>query len=120
MTGRFVGKVVIVTAGGSGIGAATARRFTQEGASVVIADLSGKRAEEVTKGIVASGGKAVCLKMDAADPDGVQATIQLALNTYGRLDVMFNNAGAANVAPLDEITLESWKRVLAVSLHCTF
>lgn len=120
MTKRFAGKVALITAGGSGIGAATARRFAQEGASVVIADLSGKRAEEVTKGIVASGGRSVCLKMDAADPDGVQATIQLALNTYGRLDVMFNNAGVAAVAPLEETTLESWNRVLAVTLTSTF
>ena len=120
MARRFEGKVAVITAGGSGIGAATARRFTQEGASVVVADLSGKRAEEVTRGIVANGGKAVCLKMDAADPDGVQATIRLALDTYGRLDVMFNNAGAADVAALEDTTLESWNRVLAVTLTSTF
>ncbi len=120
MSGKLDGRVVIVTAGGSGIGAATARRFAQEGASVVIADLSGKRAEEVTAGITASGGKAACIKMDAADPEGVQATIQLALNTYGRLDVMFNNAGLAEVASLDETSLESWNHVLAVTLTSTF
>ena len=120
MTRRFEGKVAVITAGGSGIGAATARRFTQEGALVVIADLSGKRAEEVTKGIVANGGNAVCLKMDAADPDGVQAAIRLALDTYGRLDVMFNNAGAAEVASLEDTTIESWNRVIAVTLTSTF
>jgi len=120
MAGKLDGRVAIVTAGGAGIGAATARRFVQEGASVVIADLSGKRAEEVTAGIKASGGKAVCIKMDAADPEGVQATIKLALDTYGRLDIMFNNAGLAEIAPLDEFSLESWNRVLAVTLTSTF
>src|SRR3989441_2552433 len=120
MAGKLDGRVAIVTAGGAGIGAATARRFVQEGASVVIADLSGKRAEEVTAGIKASGGRAVCIKMDAADPEGVQATIKLALDTYGRLDIMFNNAGLAEVAPLEETTLESWNRVLAVTLTSTF
>mgnify|MGYP001420736825 CR=1 FL=1 len=120
MTKRFDNKVAIITAGGSGIGAATERRFTQEGASVVIADLSGKRAEEVTKGIVANGGKAVCLKMDASDPEGIQATIKLALDTYGRLDVLFNNAGAAEVGALEDTTLESWNRVMAVTLTSTF
>ena len=120
MAGKLDGRVAIVTAGGAGIGAATARRFVQEGASVVIADLSGKRAEEVTAGIKASGGRAVCIKMDAADPEGVQATIKLALDTYGRLDIMFNNAGLAEVAPLDECSLESWNRVLAVTLTGTF
>jgi len=120
MAGKLDGRVAIVTAGGAGIGAATARRFVQEGASVVIADLSGKRAEEVTAGIKTSGGRAVCIKMDAAEPEGVQATIKLALDTYGRLDIMFNNAGLAEVAPLDEFSLESWNRVLAVTLTSTF
>jgi meso-butanediol dehydrogenase/(S,S)-butanediol dehydrogenase/diacetyl reductase len=120
MAGKLAGRVAIVTAGGSGIGAATARRFAQEGASVVVADLSGRRAEEVTAGITANGGKAVCIKMDAADPEGVQATIKLALDTYGRLDVMFNNAGLAEVGLLDETSLESWNRVIAVTLTGVF
>ena len=120
MSGKFDGRVAIITAGGSGIGAATARRFAQEGAAVVIADLSGKRAEEVTASIIASGGKAVCIKMNAADPEGVQATMQLVLSTYGQLDVMFNNAGVAEVALLDETSLESWNHVLAVTLTSTF
>jgi len=120
MSGKLDGKVAIVTAGGSGIGAATARRFAQEGACVVVADLSGKRAEEVTAAVKASGGKAVGIKMDAADPEGVQATIKLALDTYGRLDVMFNNAGMAEAALLEDTSLESWNRVLAVTLTSTF
>jgi meso-butanediol dehydrogenase/(S,S)-butanediol dehydrogenase/diacetyl reductase len=120
MAEKLDGRVAIVTAGGSGIGAATARRFAQEGASVVVADLSGKRAEEVAAGIKAGGSKAVCIKMDASDPEGIQATIKLALDTYGRLDVMFNNAGMAEVASLDETSLESWNRVIAVTLTGTF
>jgi meso-butanediol dehydrogenase/(S,S)-butanediol dehydrogenase/diacetyl reductase len=58
--------------------------------------------------------------MDASDPEGIQATIKLALDTYGRLDVMFNNAGMAEVASLDETSLESWNRVIAVTLTGTF
>lgn len=120
MPGKLENKVAIITAGGSGIGAATARRFVQEGASIVVADISGRRAEEVASVISASGGKAVYLKMDASDPEGVQATIKLALDTYGRLDIMFNNAGMADAAPLDETSLESWNRVMAVTLTSTF
>jgi len=120
MAGAFAGRVAVVTAGGSGIGAATGRRFAREGAAVVIADLSGRRAEAVAGEIVAAGGRAEWLKMDAADPEGVQAAIRRAVDTYGRLDVMVNNAGLAEVAPLEEITLEGWNRVLAVTLTSTF
>jgi meso-butanediol dehydrogenase / (S,S)-butanediol dehydrogenase / diacetyl reductase len=120
MARRFEGRVAVVTAGGSGIGAATARRFAGEGASVVVADLSGRRAEEVAKRIAADDGHAVSIKMDAADPEGVAAAVRLARERYGRLDVMFNNAGMATVGRLDEVSLESWNRVLAVTLTSVF
>src|SRR5215471_9655770 len=120
MAGTLAGRVAVVTAGGAGIGAATARRFAREGARLVVADLSGRRAESVAAAIGADGGRAEWLKMDAADPDGVKAAVRRALDTYGRLDVMINNAGLAEVAPLDEISLEGWNRVLAVTLTATF
>jgi meso-butanediol dehydrogenase/(S,S)-butanediol dehydrogenase/diacetyl reductase len=120
MPGSLTGRTAIVTAGGAGIGAATARRFAQEGANVVIADLSGRRAGETAAAITAGGGQAVSIKMDVADPAGTQATIRLAVDTFGRLDILFNNAGLAEVAPLDEISLESWNRVIAVTLTGTF
>src|SRR5215471_14955180 len=120
MPARFAGKVAIVTAGGSGIGAATARRLAREGAAVVVADLSGRRATEVATAIQSAGGRAVPIKMDVADPDAVQATIQTAVDRFGGLDVLVNNAGLAEVARLDEISLESWNRVIAVTLTGTF
>ena len=120
MPARFAGQVAIVTAGGSGIGAATARRFAGEGAAVVVADLSGTRATAVAAEITASGGRAAAIKMDASDSDAVARTQRLALDTFGRLDVMVNNAGLAEPAPLHEITLESWNRVIAVTLTSVF
>src|SRR5437016_11412511 len=120
MLGRFGGQVAIITAGGSGIGAATARRFAGEGAAVVVADLSGTRAEAVASEIKTGGGRAAAIKMDAANEDAVQRTLRLALDTFGRIDVMINNAGLAEPAPLDEISLESWNRVIAVTLTSAF
>jgi meso-butanediol dehydrogenase/(S,S)-butanediol dehydrogenase/diacetyl reductase len=120
MAGRLEGKVAIVTAGGSGIGAATARRFAGEGASVVIVDLSGTRAGEIATEIVKGGGTARWLKMDASDPEGMQAAIRLAMDSWGRLDVMFNNAGMGTVEPIEAMTLETWNRTLAVTLTSVF
>lgn len=120
MAGRLEGKVAIVTAGGSGIGAATARRFAREGARVVIADLSGTRAGEIAGEITRDGGNARWLKMDASDPEGVQAALRLATDSWGRLDVMFNNAGMGTAEPLETMTLETWNRTLAVTLTSAF
>src|SRR5207245_2896823 len=108
------------TAGGAGIGAATARRFAAEGAAVVVADLSGTRAEAVASSITTGRGRAAAIKMDASDPAAGRRTLQLALESFGRLDVMVNNAGLAEPAPLDEIPLESWNRVIAVTLTSVF
>jgi len=120
MSRRFDGQVAIITAGGSGIGAASARRFAAEGAAVVVADLSGTRAEAVASSITTTGARAAAIKMDASDPEAMQRTVRLALDTFGRLDVMMNNAGLAEPAPLDEISLESWNRVIAVTLTSVF
>jgi meso-butanediol dehydrogenase / (S,S)-butanediol dehydrogenase / diacetyl reductase len=120
MAGKLEQKVAVVTAGGSGIGAATVRRFVREGAAVVIADLSGSRAEQVRAEVAAAGGRAVALKMDVAEPQAIEATIKLALDSFGRLDVLFNNAGMAEVSLIHETTLESWDRVIAVTLTGTF
>lgn len=120
MAGRLEGKAAVITAGGSGIGAATARRFASEGAMVVVADISGTRAEEIAGEIAKNGGEVKWLKMDASDPEGVQAAIRLATDSWGRLDVMFNNAGLGMAQPLEEMSLDTWNRVVAVTLTSAF
>ena len=81
---------------------------------MVVADLSGRRAESVAADIAARGGRVQWLKMDAAEPDGVQAAIARGVDTYRRLDVMVNNAGLAEVSPLEDLA-RGWNRVLAVT-----
>ncbi len=120
MSRRFEGQVAIVTAAGSGIGAATAKRLAAEGARLVVADLSGTRAQATAQAIAAAGSDAAWLKMDAAEPAAVEATVALALSRWGRLDVLVNNAGYGEPALLCDTTLESWNRTLAVTLTSVF
>lgn len=120
MSERFKSRTAVVTAAGSGIGAATARAFAREGARVVVADLSGKRAEETAAAIAAAGGQAVWIKMDAAEPDAVQATLQLALDRWGSVDVLVNNAGYGEPGLLADCSIEAWNRTLAVTLTSVF
>jgi meso-butanediol dehydrogenase/(S,S)-butanediol dehydrogenase/diacetyl reductase len=116
----FAGHGALVTASGSGIGAETARQLARRGAGIVVQDLSGTRARAVADEIVASGGLAVAVKSDAADPDAIPVAVDLALERYGSLGILVNNAGLAHHGLLEQTTLDSWNRVLAVTLTSTF
>ena len=113
---RFAGKVLLVTGGGSGLGAATAERFAAEGGSVAVADLDGAAAE----GVAARLPSAVPLTCDVADEGSVEAAVAGAVEALGRLDCVFNSAGFVRFTPIEELTLAEWNRMLAVHLTGTF
>jgi NAD(P)-dependent dehydrogenase (short-subunit alcohol dehydrogenase family) len=112
------GKVAIVTGGASGIGEATCRRFAQEGAKVVIGDIDGGRAEALAKEL---GDAALAVRFDAGDVASVEALVAAAVDRFGRLDVLFNNAAlmSPDVIKLDTdpvgIDFAVWDRTMAVN-----
>jgi NAD(P)-dependent dehydrogenase (short-subunit alcohol dehydrogenase family) len=113
-------KVAVVTGGAGGIGAAIATSFAQAGAIVVVADLTGSKAQEVAQEVVAQGGQGIAHVVDVTDERGVDALFNNVLMHYGRVDVLVNSAGIALRAPAVDHTLENWNKVLAVNATGTF
>ena len=118
---RFDGKTVIVTGGGSGIGAATAEELASSGATVVVADLNLEHAEQVVKGITEKGGKAYPFAVDVAKADQVKAMVDFAVAKTGALYGIVNNAGIGGpAAPTGSYDLEGWQKVIDINLSGVF
>jgi 3-oxoacyl-[acyl-carrier protein] reductase len=118
---KLAGKVAVVTGGSRGIGAAIAKRLATDGASVAITYTKGAdAAATVVKEIEGAGGKALAIQADAADAKAVKAAIEKAVATYGRLDVLVNNAGTAIPKPFEEATLEEMDRVIDINVRGVF
>jgi NAD(P)-dependent dehydrogenase (short-subunit alcohol dehydrogenase family) len=114
------GRVAIVTGAGSGIGAASARRFAAEGATVGVADIRLAKAGEVAEEIRGAGGEALALGVDVADAASVAAMVGTVVDAYGRLDVLFNNAGTLRPGTAVELAVEDWDLVMAVNVRSVF
>lgn len=129
MSGICEGRVVVVTGGGRGLGRAHALEFARQGASVVVNDLgsevdgsgaAGGPAAEVVTEIEAMGGRAVADGSDIADWDGAATLIQRAIDTYGQVDTLVNNAGILRDRMLTNMSVEEWDSVIRVHLRGTF
>jgi NAD(P)-dependent dehydrogenase (short-subunit alcohol dehydrogenase family) len=117
---RLAGKVCLITGGGSGIGRASSLLFAAEGASVAIADLDRKSAGAVADEIKAAGGEASDFPLDVTLEGECEHLVQSVVDRYGRVDVLFNNAGIAGVGTVHETSLELWETVMAVNVRGVF
>jgi NAD(P)-dependent dehydrogenase (short-subunit alcohol dehydrogenase family) len=121
MSKSFENKVVMVTGAGSGIGAAMARRFAEEGAKVVVGDLNEDAARKVADEIEKAGGTAAAVRQDVSDPQAIEKSVEFALEKFGRLDVAVNNAGiSGDLKPTADYSLDAWDKVIAVNLSSVF
>src|SRR5438105_6264862 len=121
MSKKLEGKIALITGGSRGIGAAITKRLAADGASVAITYAKGAdAAASVVKEIERAGGKAIAIQADAADADAVKAAVEKTFATFGRLDVLVNNAGTAIPKPFEEATLEEMDRVLDINVRGVF
>jgi NAD(P)-dependent dehydrogenase (short-subunit alcohol dehydrogenase family) len=120
MSGRVAGKIVLITGGASGIGLASAEACAREGALVVITDVNATEGESQARRLVADGLGVEFLPQDASSEADWRRVVDEILRRHGQLDVLVNNAGIAVIAPIEQETLEGWRRTQAVNMEGVF
>ena len=118
---RFTDRVAFITGAASGIGRAAAIAFATEGARVAILDRSADALRTVEASVKEAGGEVLAIACDVSSPDQVEGAIKQIVDRFGRLDIAFNNAGVENkAAPVHEIDLAEWDRIIGINLRGTF
>ncbi|WP_039046980.1 SDR family oxidoreductase [Acinetobacter junii] len=109
-------KVVVITGASSGLGEATARLLAKKGAKVALGARRTEKLEAIVHDIRAEGGQAEFIGMDITKPQEVQALIEKALSAFGQIDVLVNNAGLMSIAPLSELKVDEWDRMIDITI----
>lgn len=117
---RFDDKVCIVTGGGSGIGQATCQQLAAEGGKVLVVDLNSDNGRQTVKSIAGKGGQADFAQCDVSNSQQVQAAVKMAVDHWGKIDVVVNNAAMMTFKPVVELSEADWDKVLAVNLKSVF
>jgi NAD(P)-dependent dehydrogenase (short-subunit alcohol dehydrogenase family) len=117
---RLEGKVALITGGTSGIGRATALRFAREGAAVAITGRNNKRGQQIVQDIVSNGGEAFFIRSDVRFADDCRSAVEQTLTRFGKIDVLFNNAGVLHPRTVPECTEEEWDETIDTSLKGAF
>nr|WP_319483828.1 SDR family oxidoreductase [uncultured Cohaesibacter sp.] len=119
MTDRIKDKVVVITGASSGMGEATARSLAAQGAKVVVGARRVDRLEAMVADITAAGGSAIAVATDVTKLEDVKNLVDTAVKTYGKIDVIFNNAGLMPLSPLESLKIDEWDQMIDVNLKGT-
>jgi meso-butanediol dehydrogenase/(S,S)-butanediol dehydrogenase/diacetyl reductase len=117
---RFQGKIAVVTGAGRGIGRAIAMRLAEDGANIAVCDIDSDTAAETAARIKERGVKAIGLQLDVRDREGIEEMIRRVVNTWGRIDILINNAGITISKPVIEFEEQEWDRTIDINLKGVF